>query len=159
MFSNSAVQYELSAAVPRSCVAATGEMSLALNFLQSSLYCPCRGDLPCPAVRLGEALSPSSSLSSHSRPREIPRRSALCSQRLQQHSFGSRVAMGEQSLITPKAQSGSPRSHPQRERKVERQIECKWEALLAWCMAGVSGKTLQGPRLMIFPCHKSPSLA
>lgn len=56
VFSNSAVQYERSAAVPRSCVAATGEMSLALNFLQSSLYCPCRGDLPCPAVRLWEAV-------------------------------------------------------------------------------------------------------
>lgn len=56
VFSNSAVQYERSAAVPRSCVAATGEMSLALNFLQSSLYCPYRGDLPCPAVRLWEAV-------------------------------------------------------------------------------------------------------
>lgn len=131
VFSNSTVQYERCAAggvCPQAAVAGhvwppQGKWALRLISFSAAFTAPAEESCPVQLSDCGRLYSSlpslplSSSLSSRFRPREIPRRSALRSQRLQQHSFGSRAAMGEQTLITPKAQSGSPRSHLQREKK------------------------------------------
>lgn len=145
VFSNSAVQYERSAAggvCPQAAVAGhvwRPQGKWALRLISFSAAFTASAEESCP-VQLSDcgrlysspflSLLLSFSLSSRFRPREIPRRSALRSQRLQQHSFGSRAAMGEQTLITPKAQSGSPRSHSQREERKSINEKHHWHG--AW---------------------------
>lgn len=178
VFSNSAVQYERSAAggvCPQAAVAGHvwwphGKWALRLISFSAAFTAPAEESCPVQLSECGRLYSsplPSlllcSSLSSLFWPREIPRRSALYLQRLQQHSFGSRAAMGEQTLITPKAQSGSPRSHSQREKKKRKSVNEKHR-----CTSGVSGKTLsltfilgelyKGPRLTDFPATSRHNL-